>query len=374
MATGLLTPLQLTGGAGLLQNTGIAVNTEFLAKINEYENIPFIANLLTTLSLSSAAGLSSATIASLRTLGSVACPALGDSIPNGFAGVAPIPAPSNAGFVSIFPPIGQQYLGNGDVGKFAQAFAAAQGYVGLINQFIISAANANEYLGPTFTNLDDMITADLSKVSLALPALGEDLVELGVLINLANLQHLGEPAALLQQLAAAGNMSNSTLPCVQAALNMAGLTDAEIANLVSNNRESLFNPNGLTTNQFDRLQQRAYQGMNMVSGDCLADVLAILDVTTPGIEDMADLLDPAKILPSSYDSLKFGDQLIYGPDGSVNSGISEELNATTATGCDELGKIIPPAQAVANKALQYQLQQVSGIQNLTLPQLAAILV
>jgi hypothetical protein len=374
MATGLLTPLQLTGGAGLLQNTGIAVNSEFLNKINQYESISFIADLLTTLSLSSAAGLSSATIASLRTLGSVACPALGDSIPNGFASVEPIPAASNAGFVSIFPAIGEEYLGDGDIGKFAQAFAAAQGYVGLVNQFIISAANANEYLGPTFTNLDDMITADLSKVSLALPALGEDLVELGFLIDLSNILHLGEPAALLQQLSARGNMGNTTLPCVQAALNMSGLTDAEIADLISNNRESLFNPNGLTTNQFDRLQQRAYQGMNMVSGDCLAEVLAILDVTTPDIEDMADLLDPAKILPNSYDSLKFGNQLIYGPDGSVNSGISEELNATTATGCDELGKIIPPAQAVANKALQYQLQQVSGITSVTLPQLAAILV
>jgi hypothetical protein len=219
-----------------------------------------------------------------------------------------------------------------------------------------------------------MITADLSKVSLALPVLGEDLVELGFLINLSNILHLGEPAALLQQLSARGNMGTSTLPCVQAALNMSGLTDAEITDLISNNRESLFNPNGLTTNQFDRLQQRAYQGMNMVGGDCLAEVLAILDVTTPNIDDMADLLDPAKILPNSYDSLKFGDQLIYAPDGSVNSGISEELNATTATGCDELGKIIPPSQAVANKALQYQLQQVSGITNLTLPGLAAILV
>jgi hypothetical protein len=374
MATGLLSPLQLTGGAGLLQNTGIAVNGEFLAKIDEYENIPFIANLLTTLSLSSAAGLSSATVASLRTLGSVACPALGDSIPNGFAGVAPIPAPSNAGFVSIFPPIGQQYLGNGDVGKFAQAFAAAQGYVSLVNQFIISAANANEYLGPTFTNLTDMITADLSKVSLALPALGEDLANLGVLINLANLQHLGEPAALLQQLSAQGNMGNSTLPCVNAALQMAGLTDSEIVDLISNNRESLFNPNGLSTNQFDRLQKKAYQGMSMVAGDCLADVLAILEVTTPGIDDMADLLDPVKILPTSYPSLKFEDTPIYDANGDVNSGISNELNATTATGCDELGKIIPPAQAVANKALQYQLQQVSGIAGVNLPQLAAILV
>jgi hypothetical protein len=89
---------------------------------------------------------------------------------------------------------------------------------------------------------------------------------------------------------------------------------------------------------------------------------------------MADLLNPVKILPTSYPTLKFGDQLIYTPNGSVNSGISNTLNATAATGCDELGKIIPPDQAVANKALQFQLQQVSGIQNLTLPQLAAILV
>jgi hypothetical protein len=374
MAQGVLSPLQLAGGAGLLQNTGIAVNSEFLAKITEYEDISFIADLLTTMSLSSAAGLSSGTIASLRTLGSVTCPALGDSIPNGFAGVAPIPAPSNAGFVSIFPAIGATYLGSGDVGKFAQAFAAAQGYVGLVNQFIISAANANEYLGPTFTNLDDMITGDLSKVSLALPALGEDLEQLGFLISLADLDHLGEPAALLQQLSKLGNMGNSTLPCVQAALEMSGLTTADITNLISNNRESLFNPAGLTTNQFDRLQQRAYQGMNMVSGACLDDVLAILDVTTPGINDMADLLDPVKILPTSYPSLQFEDQLIYTPTGDVTSGIADTLNATTPTGCDELGKIIPPNQAVANKALQFQLQQVSGIQNLTLPQLAAILV
>jgi hypothetical protein len=374
MAQGVLTPLQLTSGAGLLQNTGIAVNSEFVGKVDEYESITFISNLLTTLSLSSAAGLSSATIASLRTLGSTACPALGDSIPNGYAGVAPIPAPSNTGFVGILPAIGEKYLGDGDVGKFAQAFAAAQGYVGQVNQFIISAANANEYLGPTFTNLDDMITGDLSKISLALPALGADLEELGFLISLSDLDHLGEPAALLQQLSKLGNMGNSTLPCVQAALEMSGLTTADISNLISNNRESLFNPAGLTANQFDRLQQRAYRGMTMVSGDCLTDVLAILDVTTPNINDMADLLDPVKILPTSYPTLKFEDQLIYAPNGSVNSGISNTLNATTATGCDELGKIIPPDQAVANKALQYQLQQVSGIQNLTLPQLAAILV
>jgi hypothetical protein len=374
MAQGVLTPLQLTSGAGLLQNTGIALNSVFSGAVQQYEAIAPIANLLATLNLASSANLSNATILSLQTLGNSVCPALGDSIPSASAGTAPLPVGNSLGFLGFLEVVGNTQLGSGDVGKFAQAFAAAQGYVGQVNQFITSAANANEYLGPTFTNLDDMITGDLSKVSLALPALGADLEQLGFLIDLSNILHLGEPAALLQQLSARGNMGNSTLPCVNAALNMAGLTDAEITNLISNNRQSLFNPDGLTTNQFDRLQQRAYQGMNMVAGDCLADVLTILDVTTPNIEDMADLLNPVKILPTSYPTLKFGDQLIYAPDASVNSGISQELNATTPTGCDELGKIIPPAQAVANKALQVQLQQVSGIQNITLPQLAAILV
>jgi hypothetical protein len=374
MTQGLLTPLQLTSGAGLLQNTGIALNSVFSDAVQQYEAIAPIANLLATLSLASTAGLANATILSLQTLGNSVCPALGDSIPAAAANVAPFPIGNALGFLGFLENVGNTQLGSGDVGKFAQAFSAAQGYVGQVNLFITSAANANEYLGPTFTNLDNMITGDLSKVTLALPALGADLEKLGNLFVFSNIQSLGEPAALLQQLSQVGRMGNTTLPCVQAALEIAGLDSVEITGLISNNRQSLFNPNGLTTNQFDRLQQRAYQGMNMVAGDCLADVLAILDVTTPGITVMTDLLDPVKILPTSYPTLKFEDQLIYAPDGAVNSGISNTLNATTATGCDELGKIIPPDQAVANKALQYQLQQVSGIQNLTLPQLAVILV
>ena len=35
---------------------------------------------------------------------------------------------------------------NGNVTVFAQVFPAAQGYVTQVNIFIISAANANEYL------------------------------------------------------------------------------------------------------------------------------------------------------------------------------------------------------------------------------------
>jgi hypothetical protein len=366
MAQGQLTPLQLTAGAGLLQNQGLAVSTEYANKVAQYESLPFIANLLTTLSLSSAANLSSATISQLQTLGNVACPALADSIPDGYVSVT-IPL-SNDGFLSTAEGIGINYVSS--VAKFAQAFATVEGYIALVNPFITSACEANEYLGPTFTNFDDMITADLTKVTDQLQPFGEDLKQIGVLINLSNLDKFGEPATLLQQLVAQGK---ALLPCVTAALQSVGLTEDDINDLTTNNRQSLFNPNGLSENQFGRLQQRAYQGMTLVSGDCLADVLEILDVTTPNIDDMADLLNPQKIFPNSYPSLKFVDQPIY-VDDSVNSSLAPIINSTTPSGCDELGKIIPPGQAVANKALQFSLQQVSGIQNLSLPELAAILV
>lgn len=371
MASGLLSPLQLTAGVGLLQNQGIAPAAGFNAVATQYESLPFVADLLATLSNAASGGLTSATIAQLQTLGSVDCPALGDSIPDGFAGA--ILVPSVNGFVGSLPD-GSDLTSNID--KFVQAFAAAEGYIALVNLFINSANAANNYLGPTFTNLDDLVTADLTKITPQLRTFGQDLQRLGQLINLADLPHLGEPAALLQQLVAQGK---ALLPCVDSALQAAGLNQQDISDLTTDNRQGLFNPSGRTENQFGKLQQRAYQGMSMVSGDCLEDVLRILDVVTPGISSMTDLLDPQKILPLSYPSLKFGPALIYQtvdgqPIDSVNSALSAVLNATVPSGCDELGKIIPSDQAVANKALQFGLQQVSGIQNLTLPELAAILV
>lgn len=365
MAQGQITPLQLTAGVGLLQNQGLVPNTEFSTVASQYESLPFIADLLETLSNASSGGLTSNQISQLLELGNVDCPALGDSIPDGYEGA--VLTPSIDGFIGSLPP-GTDYVSN--IAKFAQAFAAVEGYISLVNLFIESANAADSYLGPTFTNLNDMITSDLTKVTDQLQTFGEDLQKAGQLIDLANLANLGEPAALLQQLVAQGK---ALLPCVTAALQAVGLTDRDITDLTTDNRQSLFNPNGLTENQFGKLQQRAYQGMTLVSGDCLADVLEILEVTTPGIDSMEDLLDPQKILPNSYPSLKFGNQPIY-INNAVNSALAPVLNAATPSGCDELGKITNPAQAVANKALQFSLQQVSGIQNLTLPELAAILV
>jgi hypothetical protein len=313
----------------------------------------------------------------------------------------------NTGYATTISTSANTYLGGGDFGKFAQAFGAAQGYLIFTNGIINSAVNANstDYLGPTFTNLDNVITGDLAQINLAFPAFGADLALCGDLFALDNIEQFGTPAALLRQLAIKGNMLNGTTPCVATALKAQGLTDGAIAALVNQDIQSLYNPNGLTPNQFDTLQKRAYIGLtnvrNTVTGNlgsavsrlqnaslptgaqpqsgCLQDVLDILNCTLPNIETMADLLNPVKIFPTSYASLTLptpdGPVLIYNVDGSVNSAIEPILNsgALTPVGCDQLAKIIPAAQAAANRALQIAFQQIKGIRGTSTQQLAAIL-
>jgi hypothetical protein len=287
----------------------------------------------------------------------------------------------NAGYATSITTAASTYLGGGDFGKFAQAFGAAQGYISLTNGIINSAVNVNsdDFLGPTYSGMNNLISGDIGKVNLAFPAFGADLANIGGAVKFARVDQIGTPASLLQNLAEAGNMINGSTPCVTTALQAQGLSDRNIADLVNNNVQSLFNPNGLTANQFDVLQKAAYPALVNVRGDCLTEVLSILDCTTPNIATMADLLNPVKLYPTSYSSLTLptpdGSVLIYNTDGSVNSIIESILNSGTVSpkGCDDLAKIVPSAQAQANRALQIAYQQVKGIRGTTTQQLAAIL-
>jgi hypothetical protein len=383
MAESTATPLQLTAGVGFYSGNAITANTQLANSVASYNALAPISNLLYTIGQATSnvgLGISAGTIASLKTLGAnVAgnyCPALGDSVPSNVSWTV-----GNAGYATSITTAANTYLGGGDFGKFAQAFGAAQGYIALTNNVILSAANANgtDYLGPTFSNMNNLITADIAQVNLAFPAFGADLAATGDLIALDNLAQFGTPAALLQQLSKKGNMLNGTTPGVTAALKAQGLTDQDISDLVNNNVQSLFNPDGLTQNQFDRLQKQAYPALCNVTGDDLTIVLDILDCTTPNITQMCQLLNPVKIFPTSYSSLTLptpnGPVLIYDTTGAVNSTLIPILNSgsISPTGCDDLAKIIPQANAAANRALQIAFQQIKGIAGTTVPQLAAIL-
>jgi len=371
MAQGILTPLQLTAASALLNNTGIkplpAALTTAIASFNAGSPIP---NFLTAVANYSAALFANATtLSSLLTIGNTTIPALGDSIPAAFTNLTSV-STVPAGFSGLIQQTGNNYLGNGDVGRFSQGFMAVQGYINTTNQYINSAVNAQTYLGPTFTNMNNLTTNSVNDVNPDFGNFATDLTNQGNLTNLNDLRSYGTPAGLLRQLAAEGNMVGGVFGPVQTPLLAAGLTSGEIQTLLTGQST-------VSENEYLRLQRLAYQGMTNVAGTDLQQVLSILGVTTPNLTSMADLLDQAMIFPNSYTTLQTpspeGPVLIYGPDSSVNISLADNVSAYLAApnGCEDLGKVIPPAQAVSNKAVQVAFEQVTNITNTTLPALAA---
>jgi hypothetical protein len=97
-------------------------------------------------------------------------------------------------------------------------------------------------------------------------------------------------------------------------------------------QEIVLNLGSATTSVTDSIQRLMYQAMTNVINQDLAQVLKVLKVTTGGINTMADLLNPVKIFPNSYQSLTVttanGPRAIYlNNAGTVNSTLANELPA-----------------------------------------------
>jgi len=389
----ITTPLQLTAAAALLQNQGLKPFPPGLATaIQTFNATTLISNLAAAVSFyKSQTFATAATLNSLLSMGNTVCPALGNSIPASplgtytylnteylvnYLGTVDGSTLDPSGFSNLIEQTCAAYLGNGDLGRFSQGFMAVQSYIASTNNYINSSVNVNQYLGPTFTNMDNLVTGSITSVSTDLEPFGVDLYKQGELWNTAKLDLYGTPAGLLQQISARAGIQRQTVPALQNVMLAMGMTATDIENLITDNRIGVFNPTGISNNEFDRAQRLAYNAFTMISGDALVQILDILDVTTPNITGLEQLLDPVKTFPLSYPSLQapgaVGPVPIFNTNGSVNSSIAPIVNSylPAATGCDELSKIIPPADAVANKAIQVALQQINNIPNVPLPDLA----
>ena len=301
----------MTAGQGLLQNQGLSVSSEFTVAIAAYDDCPLIAPLRQAMILAGN------TYPTLFTIGTNTCASLGDSVPTGYA----LPT-SPTGWVDTFTTNAEKYLGNGDLSKFAQAEFICQGYADTVNPFINSAVNSQTYLANTFTTMNNLETGDITAVNLSTATWGEDLINLGLLINLNNLDEFGTPIALIKQLANVGGI----LPSIAVTFSAFGVSLNTVVNL---------NNPGLTATDAD--QKAMYQAMTQITGDTLTQSLKLLGVKTLGINTMADLLNPVKIFPNSYTTLTVTDidnvsQKIYlNASGTVNPVLSTRLPSTVVS-------------------------------------------
>ena len=370
MAIGILTPLQMIAGATLSNNGGIRIANTWTAAVNSYTGTTLLTPFFAAVANSAAANISANTLTSMFTFCSATVPALADNTPAAYSGLG---TNISAGFTGVITTQGNRYLGSGNVTVFAQVFSAAQGYVGATNTYINTSINSQTYLGSTFTTMNSLITGNLSDVNLAMRSFGTDLAALGQLIDLSDLGNFGAPVALLRRLAALTNIT----PGVSNALIQVGIDQIDINDIVDPN-----------VNINDNLQRLAYQGMLNVTGTELEQVLAVFGVSTPNINNMADLLNPVKIFPNSYPSLTVRTynqdtstvlRAIYDNNqGAVNSKLLIYLpryvlilGGSNMITYQRLSLIIPPDQALACKAMQVSLQQIKNIINMSLAQLSS---
>lgn len=308
---GSLSSVNLIAGAGILGNVGgvaLAANTVLTTDLATYANVSVVSQFANVVSTGNSV-LNSSTMTALKNLSGNIFPAVTNAIPTAYIsslGNTPI-----GGLTSLVSEQATDIMGNGDLGKFTQVIGTAQGFVIQNNQLIASAVNANTSVD--FVSADTTSTGGISDISRAFEVFGQDLAKLGNLIDFSNLVNLGDPEAVLKQLVA----SSSPVPEVNTALLNAGLTQNTIDNI------------GIVA-MTPTEQKLAYQAMTQVTGFGLSQVLRVLNVTTAGIGTMADLLNPVKLFPNSFQTLTVltvnGLRGIYVDNiGTVNSLLLTEL-------------------------------------------------
>ncbi len=331
---GPLSPVTSIAGAGLLPGAasvpglgaGLGVNSALTSTVGNFTSLP-ITSQFSDVVTSATGALGGGTLDSLRTMGAGTFPALTNAIPSGFASSLSAIAPggmASGGFTGLISNTASGIMGGGDLSKFGQIFNSAQGFVGQANQLVNSSLNIGDLsttFGPITGGMDNLMTGGFSQVTEAFGAMGSDMGKLGSLIDMNNLPNLGDPSALVKQLANVGGI----VPGVESALKSAGLNASALTNLAG----------GGLGNISDSANKLLYEGMTKVTGSDLSQVKSILGVTTPNIGNMADLLNPAKIFPTSFPALTMptpnGLRGIYASStGTVNTNIEKFLQDPTA--------------------------------------------
>ena len=172
--------------------------------------------------------------------------------------------------------------------NYATQWVTFTGFLEQSNQAIMALRNSINFLDGVYSNMNDLISADITGVSLSTQAFGQDLINLGKALDLIQIGTFGKPSSLLKTLVT----ENALTQAVTLALRAAGLTQQEIVDISQNT---------ITANQSQEL--KIYSGFLAIGTVDLAPILKILQCKTKKLVRLSDLLDVKKMFPISYTSL-----------------------------------------------------------------------
>lgn len=362
-----LTPLKINTLGAFVQNQGFTVNaaaTAYMGTSTSLSNYTkgSILNTSTLGLLSDAirsaytkigSGITTSTYNNLISIGSSSIPALGLSKPssytNSYTGEI-----TSYGWLRLIPyqAYNEFHINNGSYSDFLSTFITAYGWRSQQNESINALNKSLSYLDGIYSNMNDLITGDVTGVSLSTFYWGQDLIALGNAIDLAYIDNFGNPQYLLMTL-----YKNQALTTgVNLALISAGLTTTDISNLCK----------GVTATT--EQQKLIYAAFCLIIGQDLSDVCVPLNCQTAGLKSLADLLDLKKIFPNSFQTLTYPKyNSISLPTNSktyylIYSG--SEVNFDLSSGIGQrLINILPTELAFSADAFSRSMMQIKNIKS-----------
>lgn len=346
-------PLGVNTLSSLLQNVGFNINPIMVEYVgsstsNSSYTPGTIVTLTSLLPLTYAINdaytrgqVDSTTYNNLITIGTGSIPALGNTPPTTFdwtgaPGWATNYTYANAvtqwGYTRLFALQGYNEFNynsglsadSGAYKDFLSGFMTAYSFIEYSNSAILAVNNSETFLDGTYSNMDDLITGDITGVSVATTLFGQDLITSGKAINLRSIATFGLPSNLLLTLQENNAISNS----VSLALIASELTTSELNNILT-----------LAEPASKEQERKIYGAFSIIVGQDLKDILVSLNCKTVGLESLCDLLNPQKLFPNSYETLTVPVyNTVGGPANSkiyypiyTNGGVNSNLRSPSAT-------------------------------------------
>jgi len=179
---------------------------------------------------------------------------------------------------------------------FCDSFMSFYGFMQSTNEAIYSLYSAytpepdgtNTFLKGSYSNMDDLVTADIAGVTLAFRAFGQDLLNLGRIIDWQYVSGFGLPSGLLKSL----YNNNALTSSLNLILLTAGLSQTRVNDISTGNESAT-----------KEEEQQMYGAFLVTVGEDLKEILATCNCSTAGLTSLGDCLNVKKLFPNSYTAL-----------------------------------------------------------------------
>jgi hypothetical protein len=243
--------------------------------------------------------------------------------------------------------------------EFVRYMLNAYSWMKASNSNISTFVNGKTFLRGNYSNVNDLSTGDISGVNLSFKTFGNEMIDLGKSLDLTYIDVFGLPSKLLLTL----QKANAITEAVKLAMLIVKLDLNEIEDILSDT----YNPN-------PQQEKKIYDALTLIRNDDLSDIQVILNCATPGLESLADLINPIKMFPLSYKSLTVPTFSYATVSNKTYEFIynGQNVNPLIQHNGEYLDDILPVDLAKACGAFKTAMGQVKNIQQMEFEKFAQV--